>query len=47
MSYLITGGTGFVGSYISRALVRGGEKVTAYDFIPDTSVMEMIMSLIE
>jgi UDP-glucose 4-epimerase len=44
VSYLITGGTGFVGSYISRALVRSGEKVTAYDFSPNTAIMDMIMS---
>jgi UDP-glucose 4-epimerase len=44
MSYLVTGGTGFVGSYISRALVRSGEKVIAYDFMPNTTVMDMIMS---
>ena len=44
MSYLITGGTGFVGSYISRVLARRGEKVTVYDLMPDTSVMSMIMS---
>ena len=44
MPYLITGGTGFVGSYIARALVRSGENVTAYDFMPDTTVMDMIMS---
>jgi UDP-glucose 4-epimerase len=44
MSYLITGGTGFIGSYISRALVRSGEKVIAYDLMPDPAVMDMIMS---
>ncbi|MBN2240613.1 MAG: NAD(P)-dependent oxidoreductase [Dehalococcoidales bacterium] len=44
MSYLITGGTGFVGSYIARKLTRSGEKVIAYDLSPDTTVMDMIMS---
>ena len=44
MSYLITGGTGFIGSYISRALVRLGEKVIAYDLSPNSTIIDMIMS---
>ncbi len=44
MSYLITGGTGFIGSYICRALIRSGERVVAHDFSPSRTVMEKIMS---
>lgn len=44
MSYMVTGGTGFIGSYISRELVRRGEKVIAHELLPNTTVMESIMS---
>lgn len=34
MAYLVTGGTGFLGSYIVRDLIRSGEDVVAYDYLP-------------
>ncbi|MBW2148800.1 MAG: NAD(P)-dependent oxidoreductase [Deltaproteobacteria bacterium] len=44
MAYLITGGTGFIGSYICRALVRSGEKVISRDYFPTRDIMGMIMT---
>jgi nucleoside-diphosphate-sugar epimerase len=34
MTYLVTGGTGFIGSRVVRDLVREGEKVIVYDWNP-------------
>lgn len=34
MTYLVTGGTGFIGSRVVRDLVREGEKVIVYDWYP-------------
>jgi len=43
MSYLITGGTGFLGSYVTRKLVREGKKVVAYDYLT-SNVINNILS---
>ena len=43
MSYLITGGTGFVGSYIAAELLNRGQEVIAYDFMT-SNVMQNILS---
>ena len=34
MTYLVTGGTGLVGSRIVRDLVREGQRVVVYDWHP-------------
>ena len=39
MSYLVTGGTGFIGAYTIRDLLRRGEKVVSFDASPDLSIM--------
>lgn len=44
MSYLVTGGTGLIGSYIVRDLVREGEHVVVYDILPDRRLLERLMS---
>jgi len=44
MAYLVTGGTGFIGSRIVRDLVRGGEQVVAYDLFPEVSILELLLS---
>ena len=44
MSYLVTGGTGFIGSCIVRDLVREGEHVVVYDLHPDRSFLQRFMS---
>ena len=44
MAYLVTGGTGLIGSRIVRDLVREGEQVVVYDWLPDRSSLERLMS---
>jgi len=34
MTYLITGGTGFIGAYVARDLLARGDKVVTYDALP-------------
>ena len=36
MSFLVTGGTGFIGSYVVRCLLQHGERVVGFDRAPDT-----------
>lgn len=44
MSYLVTGGTGFIGSYVVRSLLRAGHHVVAYDLIPDENAIQLVCS---
>jgi nucleoside-diphosphate-sugar epimerase len=44
MTYLVTGGAGFIGSRIVRDLVREGEQVVVYDWFPERDVLEMLLS---
>jgi UDP-glucose 4-epimerase len=44
MSYLVTGGTGLIGSCIVRDLVQEGERVVVYDILPDRRFLERLMS---
>lgn len=43
MPYLITGGTGFIGSYVAAELLNRGEEVVAYDFMT-SNVMQNVLS---
>ncbi|MBC7189023.1 NAD-dependent epimerase/dehydratase family protein, partial [Candidatus Aerophobetes bacterium] len=40
MSVLITGGTGFIGSYLIKELLKEGKEVTVLDYMPDTSLLK-------
>jgi len=40
MSYLVTGGTGFIGAYTIRDLLAIGKKVISYDASPDPSILQ-------
>jgi UDP-glucose 4-epimerase len=44
MTYLVTGGAGFIGSRIVRDLVREGERVVVYDWFPERSGLESLLS---
>lgn len=43
MSYLVTGGTGFVGAHVVRMLAQDGEQVIAYDVNPDKNLLEKLI----
>ena len=44
MSYLITGGTGLIGAYIAKLLVREGERVALYDVSPRPEILDMLLT---
>jgi nucleoside-diphosphate-sugar epimerase len=43
-SVLVTGGTGFIGSYVVRRLLRRGDTVFAFDKEPDRNAMDLVLS---
>ena len=44
MTYLVTGGRGFIGSYVVRDLVRLGERVIAHDYFAGEGLLESLLS---
>jgi UDP-glucose 4-epimerase len=44
MGYLVTGGTGLIGSRIVRDLIREGEQVVVYDLCPQQTVLEQLLN---
>lgn len=45
MNYLITGGTGFIGSYVCRRLLQKGHNIVIYDWLPNNNSINNILSL--
>lgn len=43
MRYFITGGTGFIGAYVTRQLAQAGHEVTAFDLAPDEALLDDLM----
>ena len=44
MAYLVTGGTGLIGSRIVRDILREGESAVAYDLYPESTFLEQLLS---
>ena len=44
VTVLVTGGAGFVGAYVTRALLGLGHRVVVYDSRPDRNALDLILS---
>jgi nucleoside-diphosphate-sugar epimerase len=44
MNYLITGGTGFIGSYISKMLLEEGHRVVCFDYLPNANSIQQVLT---
>jgi nucleoside-diphosphate-sugar epimerase len=47
MSFLVTGGTGFIGSYVVRCLLQHGDQAVCFDRAPDAEVIALFTYEVE
>jgi nucleoside-diphosphate-sugar epimerase len=45
MNYFVTGGTGFIGAYVTRQLIEKGHRVMVYDLAPDRDFFNELLSM--
>jgi nucleoside-diphosphate-sugar epimerase len=43
MKVLVTGGTGFIGAYVTKSLVQQGHQVVCYDLMPDGNSLDKVL----
>lgn len=43
-SYLVTGGTGNIGAFVTKELLRDGGEVVAYDLMPNRRALEVLLT---
>ena len=44
MKALVTGGTGFIGAYVTKALLEGGHSVVCFDLMPDGNSLDRVLA---
>ena len=45
MTYLVTGGTGFIGAHVIRLLIEHGDRAIAFDVSPDQKLLDEVLGV--